>query len=48
MTYSINGGMNDLSSTHGKTGDVDYTRVTNGKGPAMHKNASIFLEDRLN
>ncbi len=32
MTYSINGGMSELSSTHDKTGDMDYTRVTDSKG----------------
>lgn len=32
MTYSINGGMSEFSSTHDKTGDIDYTRVTNSKG----------------
>lgn len=32
MTYSINGGMSEHCSTHDKTGDMDYTRVTNSKG----------------
>lgn len=32
MIYRINGGMSELSSTHVKTGDMDYTRVTNSKG----------------
>lgn len=32
MTYSINGGMSEHCSTHEKTGDMDYTRVTNSKG----------------
>lgn len=32
MTYSINGGMSGFSSTHGKTEDMEYTRVINSKG----------------
>lgn len=46
--YRINGGMSELRSTHDKSGDMDYTRVTKSKGhvdsrnlgsSAMHQNA---------
>lgn len=31
MTNVINGSLSERSSTHGKIGDVDYTRVTKSK-----------------
>lgn len=32
MIYSIDGGTSELGSTHDKTADMDYTRVTKSKG----------------